>query len=788
MKFLKVLVIIFYLFLSSLVSLSARAEYFAELSYKLWNGDCPKDLKNPSPGIVPRSTIICSGNSETERINLLRTSYGKVAESAFLASLAQTRSQRLSCTQMQITHLQNNANDKEKFVEDFNSHLQLLGYAKRRMVEIKATVPFDQKEREQYERFRKSADLILATLPYNEISAFRQVIDYVVSQHERYTPDRIDGWIDKQSKDMIKKAIPKALAQVEKNKASLDKGVSSIGLSLTSDEKESLAQDTDLVESFRNEHLDIQNELKPIACRVDSKYGRGAESRDLTLSGISLVTPIATAQFAKLASIGLATSITGAAAVDSISLRTAQVFRLLVQAGGTAASLSQLTKTCLSNEETLKFKSTKKSRTCEKNILESKGPGKCLLIGALSAIGFKATSKSARLALGKIVKSADSASAFADPVARLKFTEEIKTNPQLAIWRLAESRHEAESIKLTQEIEAGLRSSEMKSFEEITGSASQPLKVTLENGLVGVWKRADARLASADAEIAAYKIDQMLRLNLVPITVEKEIKGVKGSIQLFVDGIDKTSLRTKPKSLKFFDTFIYNADRKSDNYATILGRPVGFDHSISFNKDFDMGPKFHDDLKIVLAPFEKQTRIATTLEKDLAEAERRNGKDSEAFLKISKRIEPQLLSARQKVAELKLTAKNELSVLLPDASVYERFKSISDHDWTNALQSHLSKEELSALLSRRNQLVHEIEKTKATLGENIFRDGPLSPMERPAPLSPGERAVRELLRPALNTPDSDATVSAHNIPMGSAHELESGEFQKWVQAIEGEAP
>ncbi len=82
---------------------------------------------------------------------------------------------------------------------------------------------------------------------------------------------------------------------------------------------------------------------------------------------------------------------------------------------------------------------------------------------------------------------------------------------------------------------------------------------------------------SYQAEVAAYELDKMLGLDMVPPTVVRRIKGDLGSMQLWVEGCD-TYKRLRPKvpqtpqfswqisRMKMFDNLIFNDDRNTGNF------------------------------------------------------------------------------------------------------------------------------------------------------------------------------------------------------------------------------
>ena len=152
--------------------------------------------------------------------------------------------------------------------------------------------------------------------------------------------------------------------------------------------------------------------------------------------------------------------------------------------------------------------------------------------------------------------------------------------------------------KLTDdEIEKILSSGEIVSIEDVGQGVTKPQKVTIKHGefeISGLFKtestdikgrgRTDQRrlMAIADRwqyEVAAYRIDRLIGLNLVPVTVERTINGTAGSLQFWIEGL-VSELDRESKSLSasgwcplgeqwplmfVFDALIYNDDRTKQN-------------------------------------------------------------------------------------------------------------------------------------------------------------------------------------------------------------------------------
>lgn len=130
-----------------------------------------------------------------------------------------------------------------------------------------------------------------------------------------------------------------------------------------------------------------------------------------------------------------------------------------------------------------------------------------------------------------------------------------------------------------------LRTGKIVNIEELGRGANKPLKLTLEKEgrtVSGLWKPIkrgprEETWESYQAEIAAYELDKMIGLYMVPPTLEKEIRGVKGSLQLWMEGCrlfrdakaespggaawDRTMSR-----MKLFDNLISNGARSEKDF------------------------------------------------------------------------------------------------------------------------------------------------------------------------------------------------------------------------------
>jgi hypothetical protein len=155
-------------------------------------------------------------------------------------------------------------------------------------------------------------------------------------------------------------------------------------------------------------------------------------------------------------------------------------------------------------------------------------------------------------------------------------------------------------------IERFLASAAIASVQPIGEGVTRPIKVFLKEGTIehqGVWKNVTGRpLGIPDEwryEIAAYRMDKLLDLGMVPPTVERVLWRRKGSLQLWVktarsllDVAEKkiqippafADLMIRNKYLvRAFDSLIANEDRTQQNVRyTEDWRTILIDHSRSF--------------------------------------------------------------------------------------------------------------------------------------------------------------------------------------------------------------
>ena len=132
------------------------------------------------------------------------------------------------------------------------------------------------------------------------------------------------------------------------------------------------------------------------------------------------------------------------------------------------------------------------------------------------------------------------------------------------------------------EIEQMLKDGKVAKMEDVPIGVTKPQRATLEDAPVRfAWKPltpgySKGFMESYKAEIAAYKLDRMLGLNMVPPIVERNMNGRNGAAVLWVEHTRGWSVEKPPQGpepqwskqltrMKMFDVLIANIDRNQGN-------------------------------------------------------------------------------------------------------------------------------------------------------------------------------------------------------------------------------
>jgi hypothetical protein len=181
----------------------------------------------------------------------------------------------------------------------------------------------------------------------------------------------------------------------------------------------------------------------------------------------------------------------------------------------------------------------------------------------------------------------------------------------LAILAAAPAPGDADAER--QAVERALRQGRVVSVTTLTEGVTRSSRVELRDGtrtVRALFKTADVQAPSRYAfggetvsfyrdtyhhEVAAYVLDTLLGLGLVPPVVERKIEGRKGSLQAWVERAlprfapaappeDMGRAEERMHAMRLFDYLVFNTDRHVRNVVfTPDWRPVAIDNSIAFH-------------------------------------------------------------------------------------------------------------------------------------------------------------------------------------------------------------
>ncbi len=159
---------------------------------------------------------------------------------------------------------------------------------------------------------------------------------------------------------------------------------------------------------------------------------------------------------------------------------------------------------------------------------------------------------------------------------------------QEAIWLLQIYGYSKEAADIEQWLQQYMSTAKTISKKVLGGGATQTYLLTLANGITGVFKPKQLNpSANLSSEAGAYRLDQLLNLNIVPCTVIRKVHFFKqeGSFQYFIADAQLASSLEKEKQIKpatmlLLDFLMKNRDRYAGNYMYLrsLNKMVAIDN------------------------------------------------------------------------------------------------------------------------------------------------------------------------------------------------------------------
>ena len=131
------------------------------------------------------------------------------------------------------------------------------------------------------------------------------------------------------------------------------------------------------------------------------------------------------------------------------------------------------------------------------------------------------------------------------------------------------------------QLEEAMISGKILKMEDVPIGVTKPQRATLENGSRFAWKPLrpgynKGYMESYKSELAAYKLDRMLDLHMVPPIVERSLEGKTGAAVYWIENTKGWSVAKPPQGpepmwslqltrMKMFDLLIANIDRNQGN-------------------------------------------------------------------------------------------------------------------------------------------------------------------------------------------------------------------------------
>ncbi len=193
------------------------------------------------------------------------------------------------------------------------------------------------------------------------------------------------------------------------------------------------------------------------------------------------------------------------------------------------------------------------------------------------------------------------------------------------------------------QIEAFLAGAPIVAREELSVGVTKPLRLTLEQGgrrIRAVFKSLDTdpgierkrwerRFDPADRyvyDVAAYKLDRILGLQMVPVAVLRSIDGTEGVLQYWVEDTISETERIQQRReyagecryadqhalMNAFDVLIHNVDRNTGNILYDRDWQLWMiDHSRAFGTELELPPELRKQQIVVGPPLAKALEAVT---------------------------------------------------------------------------------------------------------------------------------------------------------------------------------
>ena len=250
---------------------------------------------------------------------------------------------------------------------------------------------------------------------------------------------------------------------------------------------------------------------------------------------------------------------------------------------------------------------------------------------------------------------------------------------------IANGQFTSEEIAKRSRWEEFLKTAEITEYQNVGEGVTKPIWLTLKKGDVvrkAIWKNPkgiqQGFLEGWQYEIAAYEMDKLLELNMVPPTVERRFGKKKGSLQLAIDKL-YSELEIMDKKIEVPEEMIDNrSDRKyiTRAFDSLIGNEDRTQQNILFNTSW----------RIILI-------------------------DHSRSFRSTKMFREQLMYGKNGI-------KGDLLFRRLPRSFVEKIKALTSDKIQEAVDSYLTKKEISAIIARKELLLKEIEEMIKEKGED----------------------------------------------------------------------
>jgi len=230
-----------------------------------------------------------------------------------------------------------------------------------------------------------------------------------------------------------------------------------------------------------------------------------------------------------------------------------------------------------------------------------------------------------------------------------------------------------------------LKTAEIVGSEDIPEGVTKPIRLFLKKGEVegsGAWKKVkgiqQGFLEGWQYEIAAYEMDKLLGLNMIPPTVERKFKEKRGSLQFWME--------FKMNDLERMDQNIQIPPSKLDNWSKMKNLMRAFDSLIANEDRTQENIRYTKDWRMILI-------------------------DHSRSFRSSKKFAKNLVYGKRGIKERKLFR------ILPRAFV-EKIKALNFDNIKKAVGSYLKDKEIKAILARKELLLTEIDEMIKEKGQD----------------------------------------------------------------------